>query len=270
MATLRGQSIAIEFRWAATVDQLRELADDLARMNVNVIFAQSSTMVEAARNATHTIPIVFALHADPIGLGHVASLARPGGNITGLSMLFTELSAKELEILKEMMPQVQRIGVVWSPMTPSHPLALKAVMAAGEKLGVQLVAIPLRKPEDFGEAFLSMTGERVGSFLCLASPFFNSQRASMAQLAIKHRLPGMFGDVESVEAGGLMSYSADLLDLFRRSASYIDRILKGENAAELPVQQPTKFVLAINLRTAKMIGLTIPDSFLSRVTQVIE
>jgi putative ABC transport system substrate-binding protein len=267
---VEGRNIAIEFRWADTVGQLPEFAAELARMNVDVIFAQSSTMVEAARNATHTIPIVFAVHADPIGLGHVASLARPGGNITGLSMLLTELSVKELEILKEVIPPVLRIGVLWNPTTPSHPLALKAVEAAGAKLGVQLVTVPLRKVEDFDEAFLLMTQERVGSFLCVASPLFNSQRAHMAQLAINHRLPGMFGDVETVEAGGLMSYSADLLDLFRRSASYIDRILKGEKAAELPVQQPTKFVLAINLRTAKTIGLTIPESFLLRADEVIE
>jgi ABC-type uncharacterized transport system substrate-binding protein len=165
---------------------------------------------------------------------------------------------------------VLRIAVLWNPTTPSHPLALKSVEAAGEKLGVQLVTVPLRKVEDFDEAFLLMTQERVGSFLCLASPLFNSQRARMAQLAIQHQLPGMFGDMETVQAGGLMSYSADLLDLFRRSASYIDRILKGDKAAELPVQQPTKFVLTINLRTAKAIGLTITESFLLRADAVIE
>ena len=267
---VEGKNIAIEFRWADTVRQLPEFAAELARMNVNVIFAQSSTTVEAARNATHTIPIVFAVHADPVGLGHVASLARPGANITGLSMLLTDLSAKELEILKEAIPQVTRVGVLWNPTTPSHPLALKAVEAAGEKLGVQLVTVLMRKADDFDEAFLSMMQERVGSFLCVASPLFNAERARMAKLAIEHRLPGMFGDLETVEAGGLMSYSADLLDLFRRSASYIDRILKGEKAAELPVQQPTKFVLAINLRTAKAIGLTIPESFLLRADEVIE
>ena len=267
---VEGKDIVIEFRWAEGVEQLPELAAELVRMNVDVIFAPSSTFVEPARQATKTIPIVFALHADPVGVGHVASLARPGGNITGLSSLLTELGAKELEILKEAVPQARRIGVLWNPTTPSHQPALKAVEAAGAKLGVQLLTAPLSKVEDFDEAFSLMRRERVDGFLCLSSPLFFSQRARLAQLAIKHRLPGMFGDVEYVEAGGLMGYRADLNDQVRRSAFYIDRILRGARPADLPVEQPTKFTLAINLRTAKEIGLTIPESFLLRADKVIE
>jgi ABC-type uncharacterized transport system substrate-binding protein len=226
--------------------------------------------VEPARQATKTIPIVFAVHADPVGVGHVDSLARPGGNITGLSSILTELAPKELEILKEVVPQPTRIGVLWEPTTPSHQPAVKAVEAAGTKLGVDLLLMPLHKFEDFEQTFSFMGRDHLGGFLCLASSLFFSQRARMAQLAIKYRLPGMFGDVEYVEAGGLMSYRADLLDQFRRSAFYIDRILKGTSPAELPVELPTKFTLAINLRTAKAIGLTISESFLLRADKVIE
>jgi putative tryptophan/tyrosine transport system substrate-binding protein len=248
---VEGKDIVIEFRWAERVEQLPELAAELVRMNVDVILAPSSIYVEAARQATKTIPIVFAVHADPVGVGHVASLARPGGNTTGLSSILTELAPKELEILREVVPQAMRIGVLWEPTTPSHQPALKAVAAAGAKLGVQLLMMQLHKLEDFDQTFSLMRRERLGGFLCLASSLFFSQRAPMAELAIKHRLPGMFGDVEYVEAGGLMSYRADLLDQFRRSGFYIDRILKGTSPADLPVELPTKFTLAINLRTAK-------------------
>jgi putative tryptophan/tyrosine transport system substrate-binding protein len=267
---VEGKDIVIEFLWAERVEQLPELAAELVRMNVDVIFAPSSIYVEPAHQATKTIPIVFAVHADPVGVGHVASLARPGGNITGLSSVLTELAPKELEILKEVVPQAIRIGVLWEPTTPSHRPAVKAVESAGAKLGVQLLMMPLHKVEDFDQTFSLMGRERIGGFLCLASSLFFSQRARMAELAIKHRLPGMFGDVEYVEAGGLMSYRADLLDQFRRSAFYIDRILKGASPADLPVELPTKFTLAINLRTAKAIGLTISESFLLRADKVIE
>ena len=257
---VEGRNILIEFRWAEGADQLPELAAELVRMNVDVIFAVSSTYVEVARQATQTIPIVFAIHADPVGLGHVASLARPGGNITGLSMLLTELGAKELEILKEAVPQVTRIGVLWNPTTPSHPRALKAVEAAGETLRVQIHAMPVRTVEDFDGAFATMTQQRVGAFLSLSGPLDYAQRAPLAELALKHRLPGMFGQKENVKAGGLMSYSADTLDLVRRSAAYIDKILKGAKPADLPVEQASKYELAINLKTANALGLEIPPN----------
>jgi putative tryptophan/tyrosine transport system substrate-binding protein len=200
---VEGKNIVIEFRWAERVDQLPELAAELVRINVDVIFGQSSTMVGAALQATKTIPIVFAVHADPVGIGHVASLARPGGNVTGLSMLLTELCTKELEILKEAVPQATRIGVLWNPSTPSHQPALKAIEAASENLGVQLSMVPVQATEDFDLAFATMTRERVDGLLVVASPLGNSQRTLLAELALKHRLPGIFGDKQNVESGGL-------------------------------------------------------------------
>ena len=267
---VEGKNIVIEYRWAERVDQLPELAAELVRMNVDVIFATSSTDVEPARQATKTIPIVFAVHADPVGIGHVASLARPGGNITGLTMLLTDLVAKELEVFKEAVPQATRIGVLFNPTTPSHPPALQAVKAAGEKLGVQLLMVPVRTVEDFEGAFATMTRERAGGFLVVASPLFLVQRAPLFELALKHRLPGMFSTKDYVEAGGLMSYGADLSNLYRRAATYIDKILKGTKPADLPVEQASRYELVINLKTAKAIGLAIPATVLARADEVIE
>ncbi len=267
---VEGKNIVIEFRWAETVGQLPELAAELVRMNVDVIFAMSSTEVEATRQATKTIPIVFALHADPVGLGHVASLAQPGGNITGLTIILSDLVAKELEILKEAAPQATRIGVLFSPTAPSHRPAVQAVETAGERLGVQLVMVPVRTLEDFEGAFSTMSREHVGGFLVVSAPVFVSHRAPLAELALKHRLPGMFGTKENVEAGGLMSYGADFIDMVQRAATYIDRILKGEKPADLPVEQASKYELVINLKTAKTIGLAIPETFLLRADKLIE
>jgi putative ABC transport system substrate-binding protein len=267
---VEGKNIVIEFRWAEKVDQLPELAAELARMNVDVILATSSTEVESARQATKTIPIVFATHADPVGIGHVESLAHPGGNITGLTILLTDLVAKELEIFKEAVPQSTRIGILWNPTTPSHQRAVPAVQAAGEKLGAQLLMIPAGSVEEFDGAFSTMTRERVDGFLIVASPLAATGRTRLAELALKHRLPGMFGAKENVEAGGLMSYSADLNDLTRRAATYIDKILKGAKPPDLPVEQASKYQLVINLKTAKAIGLTISESFLLRADELIE
>jgi putative tryptophan/tyrosine transport system substrate-binding protein len=267
---VEGTNIAIEFRWAETVDELPRLAAELVGMNVDVIFASSSIFVEPARRVTQTIPIVFASHADPVGLGHVASLARPGANITGLSVLLTDLSAKRLEVLKKVIPHATHIGVLWNPATPSHSLALKALEAAGEKLGIQLQMVPIRGPEDFDGAFATMTAQQVDCLLVVPAVLFYTQRALLAELSLKHRLGGVFQERDSVEAGGLMSYGADTLDLYRRSASYVDRILKGEKPADLPVQQPTKYELVINLKTAKALHLQIPPTLLALADEVIE
>jgi putative tryptophan/tyrosine transport system substrate-binding protein len=267
---VEGKNIVIEFRWAEMVDQLPELAAELVRMNADVIFAMSSTEVEPTRRATKTIPIVFATHADPVGLGHVASLARPGGNITGLTIILTDLVAKQLEILKGAVPQATRIGVLFSPTAPSHRPAVQAVETAGERLGVQLVMLPVRTVEDFEGAFSTMSREHVGGFLVVASPLFSLDRARLADLALKHRLPGMFGNKENVEAGALMSYAADFNDMVQRAATYVDKILKGAKPADLPVEQASKYELVINLKTAKAIGLTFSESFLLRADKVIE
>ena len=215
---VEGKNIVIEFRWADGVQQLPEFAAELVRMKVDVIYAPSSTMVEPARQATKTIPIVFSNHADPIGSGHVASLPRPGGNITGLSEMASELDAKQLEILKEVVPQATRIGVLWNPTTPSQVPGLQSLKAAGEKLGLALHMASAATAEEFDGAFASMARENVDSLFVMPSPLIVMQRVRVAELALKYRLPGIFSVKEAVEAGGLMSYTVDRIDLSRRAA----------------------------------------------------
>jgi ABC-type uncharacterized transport system substrate-binding protein len=267
---VEGKNIAIEFRWADRTEQLPELAAELVRINVDVIFAPSSTMVEPARQATTTIPIVFSNHGDPIGLGHVASLPRPGGNITGLSELATELNAKALEILQQALPQAPRIGVLWNPSTPSTIPGLQSVKAAGEKLGLELHMASAATTEEFDAALASMARANVGGVFVVPSPLTVMQGAPLAGIALKYRLPTMFVARENVQAGGLMSYDADRHDLIRRAAVYIDKILKGAKPAELPVEQASKYQLIINLKTAKLLALDLPPSVLARADEVIE
>jgi putative tryptophan/tyrosine transport system substrate-binding protein len=267
---VEGKNIVMETMWAETVDELPGLAAELVHRNVNVIFAPSSTEVEPAQQTTHTIPIVFAFHADPVGIGHVTSLPRPGGNITGLTMLLTDLSAKELEILKDAVPQAGRIGVLWNPTTPSHAPAVKAIEAGAEKLGVQLRIVPARTRDDLPIAFATMVEDRADALLVVSSPLARVERNLLAELELKHRLPTMFGTRWNVEVGGLMSYAADLDDLTRRAAIYIDKILKGTKPADLPVEQASKYQLVINLKTAKALGLDVPATLLARADEVIE
>ena len=267
---VEGRDLVFVFRWADSIEQVPELAADLVRIKVDIIVGTSSTMVEAARQATQSIPIVFFAHADPVGIGHVASLARPGGNITGLSMLLTEMVTKELEILKELVPGATRLGVLWNPTTPSHAVAIKAVEAAGQRLGVQLRLVSLVSVEDIDGALASLMGEKVNGFLDVISPLTFSQRVRLAEAALKHRLPGMYGSKENVTAGGLVSYGADVADLARRAAVYIDKILRGAKPADLPVEQASKYQLFINLKTAKALGLEIPPTLLARADEVIE
>ena len=267
---VEGRNIEIEFGWAKTPDSLPEKAAQLVRRRVAVIFAGSSTQVEAARQATKTIPIVFSAHADPVGVGHVTSLAHPGGNITGVSMLMTELSTKELELLKAAVPLATTIGVLWNPSTPSHPAALKALAAVAEKLRVQLKMVPAGTADEFDTALSAMTQANARALLVLGSPLSLAERTRLAEAALKHRLPGMFAWRANAEAGGLMSYGADLLALSRLAADYVDRILKGAKPADLPVEQAREFELVINLKTAKTLGITIPQTLLLRADRVIE
>jgi putative ABC transport system substrate-binding protein len=264
------KNLAIEFRWAERVDQTFDLATQLVDMKVDVIFAPASTQVEPARRATGTIPIVFAQHADPVGLGDVASLSHPGGNITGMSMLLTELSVKELEILRETLPNAARIGVLWNPTTPSHPTAVEAVEAASRKLGVQSVLAPAGTLSDIQDAFATMSREQVSGVLVLSSPLYTAQGALLAEFQMKHRLPEIFANRANVDAGGLMSYGADLDDLYRRAAAYIGKIFKGTKPADLPVEQASKYSMVVNLKTAKALGVTIPPTVLARADEVIE
>jgi putative ABC transport system substrate-binding protein len=265
-----GQNIIFEFRWVETVEQLSQAAAELARMDVDIIFALSSTEVEPVWQATKTIPIVFGVHADPVGLGHAASLARPGGNVTGLTVILTDVVVKQLEILKEAVPQATRIGVLFSPSAPSYRPAIQALEVAGAKLRVHFIMAPLRTSQDFDGAFALMKREQVGGFVVLAASFTVEHRERLAELALERRLPGIFGARENVDVGGLMSYSANQNDMVRRAATYIGKILKGATPAELPIEQASKFELVINLKTAKALGLDIPPSLLARADEVIE
>ena len=232
--------------------------------------APTSIYTGAAKRATSTIPIVFASHADPIGSGHVTSLAHPGTNATGLTVVMSETMAKSLELLKAIVPGLTRVAVIWDPATPSHRPALKAVEDMGRALGLRVQPRAVRSATEFDSAFSAITQERAGAVLILSTPLFIGGARRLAELALSHKLPTMFGPREHVEAGGLLSYSPGRADLYRRTAIYVDKILKGANPADLPVQQATKFELVINLRTAKALGLTIPQSLLLRADQVIE
>ena len=268
---VEGKNLVIEFRWAGTVEQLNEAAAELARMKVDIIFATSSTESDPARRATETIPIVFATHADPESAGHVASLARPGGNMTGLADIQTMITPKRLEILKATVPRATRFGVLWTPTAPSGRPFVQAAEDTGRKLGVQLLTVSVSTVAEFDGAFARMAQGRAGGVLVHGSALTARQNCELlAEVALKHRLPTMFGVRENVVAGGLMSYGPDHLDLTRRAAVYIDKILKGAKPADLPVEQASKYQLVINLKTAKTLGLTIPQSVLRRADEVLE
>jgi ABC-type uncharacterized transport system substrate-binding protein len=268
---VEGKNLVIEFRWSSTVEQMHEAAAELARMKVDVIFATSSTEVEPARRATSTIPIVFATHADPVGVGHVSSLARPGGNMTGLADIQPVITGKRLEILKATVPRATRFGVLWSPTAPSYRPVLQAAEAASGTLGVQLLTVSVSTGADFDGAFTKMAQDRVGGVLVHSSALIVRHNPRLlAELALKHRLPTIFGHRDNVVAGGLMSYAPDHNDLTRRAAVYIDKILKGAKPADLPVEQASRYQLVINLKTASALGLTIPPSILARADEVIE
>jgi len=236
-----------------------------------IVAAVGTPAAAAAKNATKTIPIVMMAVGDPVGTGLIASLARPGGNVTGLSYsVGLEIFSKQLELLKETVPKVRRVAVLSNPAHPAHPLQIREVNVAARSLGVQLQLLEARGPSEFDGAFAAMAKERVGALLVLSDAMLNSHRTRLADLAARSRLPAAYGVRESVEAGGLMSYGPSFLDLFRRSAAYVDKILKGAKPADLPVEQPTKFELVINLKTAKALGLPIPPSLLQRADKVIE
>ncbi|MBI3029723.1 MAG: ABC transporter substrate-binding protein [Candidatus Rokubacteria bacterium] len=268
---VEGRNIVIEFRWAeGKPERMRELAEELVRLKVDVIMAPSSIYTAAVKRATATIPIIFMSHADPLRTGHVASLARPGANITGLSIMMTETNVKGLELFKEAVPGLSRVAVIWDPATPSHGPGLKAVEVAGPRLGLRIQPVAVRSATEYDGAFAAMVRERAHGVLVLSTPLFIAGAKRLAELALTHKLPSLFGPKHHVEAGGLMSYSPDRPDLYRRGAIYVDKILKGAKPANLPVEQPTKFELVINLKTAKALGLTIPPSVLFRADRVIE
>mgnify|MGYP001588267549 CR=1 FL=1 len=267
---VEGQNIVVEHRWAeGRFDRLPGLAEELVRLKVDVIVAPTSIYAGAAKRATSTIPIVFASHADPIGSGHVASLARPGGNLTGISLMMTETNAKLLELLKEAVPGLSRVAVLWDPATPSHGPGLNAVEVMSRALGLRLQALAVRSATELDSAFAAIIRERAGGVLVLSTPLFIAEARRLAEHAMTHKLPTMFAARAYVEAGGLMSYGPDRADLFHRASIYVDKILRGAKPVDLPVEQASKPELVINLKTAKVLGLTIPQSLLIRADEVI-
>ena len=268
---IEGRNIRIESRWAEdNYSRLPELTADLVRLRVDLIVTRGSTYVQGARKATSAIPIVFLVHADPVATGHVASLAKPGGNITGLSLLLTEIYRKGFEILISTVPAAKRIAVLYNPETPSHIPELKALEESARGLRLQLQPVVARAGAELESAFTAIARAEAQALFVLSFQPYSAERQRIAELAIRHRLPTMFADRVHVEAGGLMSYGADLGNLFRRGAIYVDKILRGAKPADLPVEQPTKFEFVINLKTAKALGLTIPQSILIRADEIIQ
>ena len=269
---VEGQNIAIESRWAeGKYERYPPLVGDLVRSKVDVIVTVGGAATKAAQQVTRTIPIVMSVVIDPVGSGLVTSLARPGGNVTGITMIAPDLVAKHLELLKEAVPKLSRVALLSNPDNPGSAPQLVQAEIAARALAVRLQALEARNPQEINNAFEAMTKERAGALLILADAILGvNQRKQIAELAVKARLPAIYGVTEYAQAGGLMVYGANLLDLERRAATFVDKILKGAKPADLPVEQPTKFELIINLRTAKAIGLTIPPSLLQRADQIID
>ena len=270
---VEGQNIVIDYRYAeGRVDRLPDLPAELVRLKVDLIVASAGTQVAtAAKNATETIPIVMIFVRDPVGNGLIASLARPGGNVTGVSgSAGLEIFAKQLELLKETVPKIRRVAILSNPTNAYHQLAIREVNVAARSLGVELQLLGARGPNEFDGAFAAMAKERVGALLVLSDAIFGYHQTRLVDLAARSRLPAAYSVRDYVEAGGLMSYGPSLLDSYRQAAAYVDRILKGAKPAELPVEQPSKYELVINLKTAKVLGLTIPPSLLARADEIIQ
>ena len=267
---IEGKNILIEYRYAeGKLDRLPELAAELVSLKVDLIVTSGPASL-AAKNATKTIPIVFAGVQDPVATGLVDSLAMPGGNVTGLSILAPELGGKRLELLKEVVPKITRVAFLWGGVGPGAPVTVKATRAAAEALGLQFQSLEVRDSKDFDNAFGAITKNRAQALLTNPGPTINTHQARIVEFAAKNRLPAMYAAPEIVDAGGLMSYSSNPTDEFRRAATYVDKILKGTNPADLPNEQPTKFEFVVNLKSAKQIGLTIPPNVLVRADRVIK
>ena len=268
---IEGKNLSIEYRYAeGRDDRLPGLAADLVRLKVDIIVVAISTDAVAAKNATETIPIVMQSAGDPVALGIVKSLSQPGGNITGLTNIPAEMAGKRLELLKEIVPKLSRVAVLWNPGTPISALAWKEIQLPARQLGVELQSLEVRSLNDFDKAFNDAIKARAGALAITPAPLFAGNIKRIADHAAKSRLPSMFHIREFVDAGGLVAYGPDRADLFRRSATFVDKILKGAKPADLPVEQPTKFELVINMKTAKALGIKIPNSILVRADKVIE
>jgi len=269
---IEGQNIVIEWRFAGgQAERLPALAAELVQLRVELIVVPSTPTAMAAKNATTTIPLITVGGNDPIALGFAASLARPGGQFTGLTAVFSsEIVGKQLGLLKEAAPKASRVAALWNPTTAGNTMQLNEEIAAARRLGVELQVLEARSPGDFDAAFAAMAAKRAGAVHVLGDVMFVTHRARLAALAAKGRLPAMYSQREYVDDGGLMSYGPKVTDNFRRAASYVDRILKGAKPGDLPIERPTAFELIVNLRTAKALGLTIPQTLLARVDEAIQ
>jgi ABC-type uncharacterized transport system substrate-binding protein len=270
LGRIEGRNVAIEYRWAdGRTERLFEFAAEFVRLKVDVIVTSATPPVVAAKQATSVIPIVFAAVGDPVGTGLVSSLARPGGNVTGLSLQATDLAGKRLELLREVVPDLRRLAVMANVSAPPAVLEMAEVQTTARALGLEVVASEIRRPEDIAPAFESFKGRAEALYVC-NDPLVTTNRIRINTLALGMGLPTMYNVREFVGAGGLMSYGPNFLDLYRRAADFVDKILRGAKPAEIPVEQPTKFDLVINLTTAKALGLKIPEAFLLRADEVIE
>jgi len=268
---IEGKNIVIEWRgWEGKQDRQRALAAELVRLKVDIVVTGGPPATRSAKEATATIPIVMGFDDDPVSNGFVASLARPGGNITGLSALSPEISGKQLELLKEIVPKLSRVAVLGTSTRPGNTQTLKEIELAADAFGVKIQYRDVLGPRDIETAFRAASERRAEAVLLLSSPVFTSQRTQIANLAIKSRLPAIYPQQEFVQDGALMTYSVNVADMYHRAASYVDKILKGAKPADLPVEQPTKFEFIIKLKAAKQIGLTIPPEVLARADRLIK
>ncbi len=265
-----GKNLTFEYRFAESKDQLPAMAADLVRLKVDVILGGGSEGILAAKNVASSIPIVMTNSGDAVREGFVASLRNPGGNITGLTQISPELAGKRAQMLKDLVPKLARVAVLWYPLHPNTPLTFKETRAAAEQLGLRVHSLEVKEPKEFDDAFTTIAKERIPAMIVLRDPFTVRHRALIAESAIKLRVPAIYETGDYVQAGGLMFYGPDFAQLFRRSAAYVDKILKGAKPADLPVEQPTKFELVINMKSAKAIGLTVPQSLLLRADRVLE
>jgi putative ABC transport system substrate-binding protein len=265
-----GRDVVIEWRSAnGHYDRVPELVDDLVHRKVDVIVVGSTVAVQAVQRATSTIPIVMAAVADPIGSGLVANLAHPGGNVTGLAPMTVELSAKRLQLLKETMPRLTRVAVLWNPTTPYHPKVIEDLKAAAPSLSIELSFVSVQTPLEFGPAFAAVNRAHAQALYVIEAPFFLTHQTTLLRLTLEARLPAIFGTRAFADAGGLMSYGVNYSEQYRRSAGYVDKILKGAKPGDLPIEQPTAIDFVVNLKTAKTLGLAIPESILLRADEVI-
>jgi ABC-type uncharacterized transport system substrate-binding protein len=271
MGWTEGQTIAFETRYAdANPERLPALAAELVQANVDLIVTQAAQPIEAARAATSTIPIVMASVGDALGAGYVASLARPGGNVTGLTLVATDQSAKRLQLIREISPNLTRVALLWNGNASGHRLQLKEMELAAPALGIVLQSLPIRNANEIDASLSAAMQANAQAIVTMDDPLVQSQRAHVVEFAMRQRLPVMGEFRPFTEAGALMSYGPNQIDMWRRAAAYVDKILKGAKPADLPVEQPTKFELVVNLKTAKALGLDVPQSILLRATEVIE